>query len=76
MLVLNALLENLNGLYAAGLGVVASLDPTCTLYSLLAGTYGGAAVASARNDHSGLCRCYVLSAVLHGLISVVHAAGA
>ncbi|MBS0535537.1 MAG: hypothetical protein JSR72_15890 [Proteobacteria bacterium] len=71
MLVLNALLDHLNGLY----GAAVLLDPTCALYSLLAGTYGGAAVAAARNDHGGLCRCYVLSAVLHGLISVVHAAG-
>jgi hypothetical protein len=52
-----------------------SVDPLTTLYSLLAGTYGGAAVAASANDHRSLCRCYVIGAVLHGLIGVCHHLG-
>ena len=52
--------------------VLAAIDPFCALYGLLAATYSGAAYAASANDHHLLCRCYVLSAVLHGLISLCH----
>jgi hypothetical protein len=45
------------------------------LYSLLAGTYASAAVAATANDHHALVRCYLVSAVLHELIGVVHHLG-
>ena len=50
-------------------------QPVTLLYSLLAGTYGGAAAAAGANDHHSLRRCYVVSAALHGLIGVCHHMG-
>lgn len=52
-----------------------TVDPVSTLYSLLAGTYGGAAVAVGANDHHSLRRCYLISAALHGAIGVCHHLG-
>jgi hypothetical protein len=68
----NLFLEYLNDGYALLASLVGLLDPTSTLYGLLAGTYGTAAAAASRDDHHLLARCYVASALLHGLIGVCH----
>ena len=51
---------------------IETFDPVGTLYALLAGTYCSAALAAAANDHHVLRRCYLMSALLHALISVAH----
>ena len=48
------------------------LEPVCLLYGLLAATYAVAASAATRDNHRLLARCYVASAMLHGLIAVCH----
>ena len=68
----NSLLENLTALVALLATLAGMFDPTSTLYGMLAGTYGSAAVAAGANDHRTLCRCYVISAALHGLIGICH----
>jgi hypothetical protein len=68
----NLFLEYLNSGYAVLASLAALLDPTSTLYGLLAGTYGTAAAAASQNNHLLLTRCYVASAVLHALIGVCH----
>lgn len=75
MSTVNLIFENLNALYSPLTALAASVDPVCVLYSLLAGTYGSAACAAAANDHRSLCRCYIVSAILHGLIGVMHSFG-
>jgi len=62
--------EYLNAVYGLLAPLAGLLDPMSTLYGLLAGTYGTA--AASRNDHALLARCYVASALLHGLIGVCH----
>ena len=57
------------------LTLAAAIDPVGTLYGLLAATYAGAAHAASIDDHRMLSRCYVISAVLHGLICAAHHAG-
>jgi hypothetical protein len=52
-----------------------SLDPVGVLYTILAGTYGSAAIAANSNDHHMLVRCYLASAVLHELIGLIHQMG-
>lgn len=71
----NLVLEYLNALYALMLALPAAIDPMGTLYGTLAATYAGAAYAASVDDHRTLGRCYVISAVLHGLICVVHHSG-
>jgi hypothetical protein len=66
------LLEMLDYLYGPLQHALATIDPFCALYGLLAATYSGAAYAASANNHQMLCRCYVLSAALHGLISLCH----
>ncbi|MEI8277963.1 MAG: hypothetical protein WCG00_18420 [Hyphomicrobiales bacterium] len=66
MLTINLVLDYLRVGYPAL--ATGALDPTSTLYGTLAGTYGSAAYAAATNDHKSLCRCYILSAALHGLM--------
>ena len=63
--------------YAAGASLalaawIETLDPIGTLYALLAGTYCSAALAAAADDHHGLRRCYLMSALVHALISAAH----
>jgi len=65
-------LEMLQYLYGPLQRALATIDPFCALYGLLAATYSGAAYAASANNHHMLCRCYVLSAVLHALISLCH----
>ena len=65
-------LEYLNSGYTLLASLIGLLDPTSTLYGLLAGTYGTAATAASRDDHRLLARCYVASAMLHGLIALCH----
>jgi hypothetical protein len=72
MFALNFFLAYLNSGCAWAVALAGVLDPTSALYGLLAGTYGTAAAAASRNDHGLLTRCYVVSALLHGLIAVCH----
>jgi len=72
MSVLNLGLEYLNAVCSLLMPLAGLLDPMSTLYGLLAGTYGTAAAAASRNDHALLARCYVTSALLHGLIGLCH----
>ena len=48
------------------------LDPMCGLYGMLAGTYATAASAATHDNHRLLARCYVTSAILHGLIAACY----
>jgi len=72
MSVLTLSLEYLNAICGLLVPLAGLLDPMSTLYGLLAGTYGTAAAAASRNDHVLLARCYVASALLHGLIGLCH----
>lgn len=72
MSALNLFVEYLNEGYALLVSLAVLVDPTSTLYGLLAGTYGTAAAAASRDDHRLLARCCVASALLHGLIGVCH----
>jgi hypothetical protein len=69
---LNFILESLNAFAWLLTSLAGTFDPVGTLYGMLAGTYGGAAIAASSNDHQTLARCYVLSAFLHALIGVAH----
>jgi cation transporter-like permease len=69
------ILEYLNALYALLLALPAAIDPVSTLYAMLAATYARAAHAASIDDHKTLARCYVISAVLHGLIGTAHHIG-
>jgi hypothetical protein len=42
------------------------------LYVLQAATYGVAAALSYGGDHGSLSACYLVSAVLHGLLGACH----
>jgi hypothetical protein len=68
----NLLLEYASAGYAVLMSLAATVDPTSTLYGLLAGTYGTAAAAASRDNHRLLALCYVASALIHGLIGVCH----
>jgi hypothetical protein len=72
MIDLTTLIDLANVLYAMVTGAVVSINPDTLLYTALGGTYGSAALAAAENDHHALCRCYVLSALLHELIGICH----
>lgn len=61
-----------NALHAMVAGAVQFSNPVTLLYTALGGTYGGAALAAAQNDHHTLCRCYLVSALLHMLIGTCH----
>jgi len=45
-----------------------SHNPPVVLYILQAGTYGAAAAFVRRDDHHSLTKCYLASALLHGLL--------
>lgn len=66
---------SVDALTAALALLAGTVEPVTMLYSLLAGTYGGAAAAAGANDHHSLRRCYLVSAALHGLIGVCHHLG-
>lgn len=61
-----------NHAHAMVAGATSAINPVTLLYSALGATYGGASFAAFANDHHTLCRCYVISAVLHGLIGACH----
>lgn len=52
--------------------ILTIISPVTALYGALAGTYGTAAAAATRSNYRLLARCYVVSALLHGLIGVCH----
>ena len=66
------LVDLANHVHAMVAGAAAAINPVTLLYSALGATYGGASFAASANDHHMLCRCYVVSALLHALIGVCH----
>jgi hypothetical protein len=72
MMLINEFVQGLSVLGGSLAELLGAIDPVSTLYGLLAGTYGRAAVAAGVNDHHALGRCYLVSAALHGLIGVCH----
>jgi hypothetical protein len=69
--IINVVFDYLNTL----LTLAAAVDPVGMLYAMLAATYGKAAHAASTDDHRTLAHCYVISAVLHGLIGTAHQFG-
>jgi hypothetical protein len=72
MTFVNEILQASSALLPLILTIAGMFDPISTLYGMLAGTYGSAAIAAGAGDHRLLCRCYVASAALHGLIGLSH----
>jgi len=72
MIDLAALDELANVMHAMVAGAASAINPVTLLYSALGATYGGASFAAFANDHHTLCRCYVVSALLHAMIGVCH----
>ena len=72
MIELETFLNLVNSLHAMVAGVAASSNPVTILYASLAATYGSASLAASSNDHHTLCRCYVVSSLLHVLIGTCH----
>jgi len=72
MALINGILETSSALVALLAASAVAADPVSILYCIQAGTYGSAAVAAGAGDHRVLCRCYVVSAALHGLIGICH----
>lgn len=72
MIDLATVLELAKALHAMVAGGDLAINPVSSLYVWLAATYGAAARAAATNDHHGLTRCYVMSAVTHALIGACH----
>lgn len=72
MIDLETSLNLIYALHAMVASAAASINPVPLLYASLAATYGSASLAASSNDHNTLCRCYVISSLLHVLIGACH----
>jgi len=72
MMPINETVYRLAAALAPFVPLAGMLEPVCVLYGMLAATYATAASAATHDNHHLLARCYVASAMLHGLIAVCH----